>query len=154
MQLTLYTDYALRTLVYLGLHPDRLCTISEIADAYGVSRNHLVKITHHLGKTDYVRTMRGKSGGMQLAIQPGDINIGQVVRITEPHMNILECFDADTNTCPISAACTLKHALYQARTAFMDVLDGYTLADVLGKQGYTRDLLDANFSLIALTGSL
>ncbi len=147
MQLTLYTDYSLRTLVYLGLHPDRLCTISEIANAYGISRNHLVKITHSLGKTNYVHTVRGKSGGMQLAIQPGDINIGQIVRITEPHMNILECFDADTNTCPISAACTLKRALYQARTAFMSVLDGYTLADVLGKGNDIKGLLDSNLSL-------
>jgi len=152
MQLTMYTDYALRTLVYLGLHQDRLCTISEIADAYGISRNHLVKITHHLGKTDYVRTIRGKSGGMRLATQPRDINIGQIIRITEPHMNILECFDAETNTCPISAACALKHALYQARTAFMDVLDGYTLADVLDEQDYARDLLDSNLSLVTLTG--
>jgi len=153
MQLTLYTDYALRTLVYLGLHPDKLCTISEIADAYDISRNHLVKITHHLGKTDYVQTLRGKSGGMKLAMPPGDINIGQIIRITEPHMNILECFDADANTCPIITTCALKHALYQARKAFMDVLDGYTLADVLGNQNQVRNLLDSKPPLITLVGA-
>jgi len=89
---------------------------------------------------------------MQLAMQPRDINIGQIVRITEPHMNILECFDADTNTYPITAACALKHALYQARKAFMDVLDGYTLADALGNQNRVRDLLDSNPPLKMVAG--
>lgn len=134
MQLTLYTDYSLRVLLYLGMNPERQVTINELAEAYGISRNHLVKVVHHLGQTGYVHTMRGKSGGIRLGKPADEIVIGQVVRKTEPHMNLLECFEEETNTCPITAACALKHALYQARKAFIDVLDSYTLADVLGNR--------------------
>lgn len=141
MQLTLYTDYSLRVLVYLGLRPGEQATINELAEAYGISRNHLVKVVHHLGQTGYVHTMRGKSGGMRLGKPVDEIIIGEVVRQTEPHMNLLECFEEETNTCPITAACALKHALYQARKAFIDVLDCYTLADVLGNRVSLEDLL-------------
>jgi len=132
MQLTIYTDYSLRVLLYLGLHPEKRVTISEIADAYSISRNHLVKVVHNLSLEGWIHTIRGKSGGMLLAMPPERINIGAVVRKTEPHMNLLECFDREINTCPIIASCALKRALYQARKAFMDTLDGFTLADVLG----------------------
>ena len=134
MQLTLYTDYSLRVLIYLGARPDRLTTIDEIAESYGISRNHLVKIIHKLGQTGYIHTIRGRSGGSRLAKAPEEIVIGQLVRRTEPHMNLLECFDMEHNTCPITAACALKGALYQAKKAFMDVLDSYTLADLLGNK--------------------
>ncbi|MBF0281318.1 MAG: Rrf2 family transcriptional regulator [Zetaproteobacteria bacterium] len=133
MQLTLYTDYTLRVLLYLALHPEKRCTITEISTAYGISRNHLVKVVHKLGQGEWISTTRGKNGGMQLARPPKEINIGQLVRETEPHMNILECFDKETNTCPIIAPCSLKHVLFQARKAFMDVLDRHTLADALNQ---------------------
>jgi Rrf2 family nitric oxide-sensitive transcriptional repressor len=141
MQLTLYTDYSLRVLVYLGMRPEHQATISEISEAYGISRNHLVKVVHNLGQTGYVHTTRGKSGGIRLGMPVHEIVIGQVVRKTEPHMDLLECFDQENNTCPISAACALKRALYQARRAFMEVLDSYTLSDVLDNRQQLAKIL-------------
>jgi len=144
MQLTQYTDYSLRVLLFLGLHPDRRCTITEISNAYEINRNHLVKVVHNLASSGWITTIRGKSGGMVLSFAPEQINIGAVVRHTEPHMNLLECFDPEENTCVISPACALKHALYKARKAFMDVLDGYSLDDVLHNQDDLRELLETN----------
>ena len=133
MQLTLYTDYSLRVLIYLASHGDRRVTITEMADAYQISRNHLVKVVHNLASHDFIHTTRGKGGGMRLARRPEEVNIGAVIRQTEPHMNLLECFDKQNNRCSISPACSLKRILYQARKAFYDVVDGYTLADVVGQ---------------------
>jgi len=135
MQLTLYTDYSLRVLLYLAEHPDRRVTISEMTDFYQVSRNHLVKVVHNLGQLGLIQTIRGKSGGMILAHEPQSINIGDVVRSIEPHMNLLECFDKQTNTCPIISKCGLIGILYEARKGFMDVLNNYTLADLSSRQG-------------------
>lgn len=132
MQLTVYTDYSLRVLIYLGIHRHRLATISEIAAAYGgISRNHLVKVVHNLSIHGFIRTSRGKGGGLMLAFEPDAINIGDVVRHTEVNYNLVECFDTTRNRCPITPACRLKGALHEALSAFMKVLDGYTLADVL-----------------------
>jgi len=131
MQLTLYTDYSLRALLYLGRDPDRLATIAEISDHYGVSRNHMVKVVHNLSTNGYLQSVRGKSGGVRLARAPEAINIGDVVRLTEPHMNIQECFNRDTNTCPLIDQCKLMGVLYQARQGFMQVLHNTTLADLL-----------------------
>jgi len=142
MQLTQYTDYSLRVLLFLGLHPDRRCTITEISDAFDINRNHLVKVVHNLSSSGWIRTIRGKSGGMVLAFPPEQINIGAVIRHTEPHFNLLECFDYEENTCVISPACALRHALYKARKAFLDVLDSYTMADVLRKPDDIIQLLE------------
>lgn len=143
MELTKYTDYSLRTLIYLGLNTDHLVTVDEISEAYGISRHHVAKTVHYLGQIRMILTTRGRAGGMRLAIAPKEINIGQIVRQTEPHMNLLECFDAEINSCPLIAACVLKNALYQARKAFMDVLDAYTLADMLGNQNHVKNLLNS-----------
>jgi Rrf2 family nitric oxide-sensitive transcriptional repressor len=131
MQLTLYTDYSLRVLLYLAMHRDRLVTISEVTEAYDVSRNHMVKVVHNLGQLGLIQTIRGKSGGMRLARDPEEIIVGEVVQQTEPHINLLECFDKETNTCPLINACKLKHLLFQARRGFFDVLNQKTLADML-----------------------
>jgi len=131
MQLTSYTDYSLRALLYIGKYPDRLVTVSEITDHYSVSRNHMVKVVHNLGTHGFIQTVRGKSGGMRLAKNPEEINIADVVSLTEPHMNIQECFSRETNTCPMIDSCKLKGALYKARRAFMQVLEEQTLADML-----------------------
>ncbi len=131
MQLTLYTDYSLRVLVYLGVKREELSTITEIADHYGISRNHLVKVVHNLANHGFIKTTRGKGGGMRLAGSPEQINIGNVVRHTEVNFNIVECFDNSSDGCPITPICALKGALHQATRSFMAVLDGYTLADVL-----------------------
>lgn len=131
MQLTSYTDYSLRALLYLGTHQDRLVTISEISEYHGISRNHMVKVVHNLGKNGFVQTVRGKSGGVRLALKPEEIILADVVRLTEPHMNIQECFSKETNTCPLMGNCRLTGVLYRARQGFMKVLEDNTLADML-----------------------
>ncbi len=141
MQLTLYTDYSLRVLIYLGLYPERLVTINEIAESYNISRNHLVKVVHHLGQVGFIQTVRGKGGGMRLAHPPEEINIGAVVRSTESNFDLVECFDMEKNTCPIEPACAIKGILAQANARFMDVLDSYSLAPVLGAAPRLKVLL-------------
>jgi Rrf2 family nitric oxide-sensitive transcriptional repressor len=131
MQLTSYTDYALRVLIYLALHDDRLVTIAEMASAYGISKNHLMKIVHQLGQHGFIETVRGRGGGLRLRQSPAQLALGQVVRQMEPHFNLVECFDPTTNRCPITPVCGLTHVLVEARDAFMTVLDRYTLADLI-----------------------
>lgn len=140
MQLTVHADYALRVLLYLGLVPEGATSV-EIAKAFGISRNHLIKVIQRLRELGYVQTTRGRSGGLTLAKQPEEINVGMVVRQTEPTLDLLECFDPETNTCPIIGVCALRTALYEARAAFMNVLDGYYLSDVLGDREATLALL-------------
>jgi len=129
MQLTLFSDYALRIALYLGAHPDRRCSVDEISRAYGISRAHLVKVVQRLTELGLVGSTRGRGGGLHLARAPEDINLGALVRATEPHFDIVECFDDATNTCPISPACGLKGTLVRAQRAFLAVLDAQTLAD-------------------------
>lgn len=143
MQLTLYTDYSLRVLVYLGLKGEELSTISEIARHYGISRNHLVKVVHNLANHGFIQTSRGKGGGMRLGRRPEEVNIGAVVRHTEGNFNLVECFDAKSSGCPITPICKLKGALSRAVKSFLSVLDGYSLADVLENDKELSDMLYA-----------
>jgi len=131
MRLTSYTDYALRTLIFLGLNRDRLVTIQDIADLHGISKNHLMKVVHQLGVTGMVDTVRGRHGGLRLKREPGDINIGEVVRNTETDFHMAECFDPNNVGCAYSSSCTLKGVLGAATAAYLKVLDGVTLADML-----------------------
>ncbi len=132
MRLTVYTDYSLRVLLYLGVRgQDHLATIQEIADTYQISKNHLMKVTYDLGKNGFIETIRGRGGGIRLAVAPEEVNIGQVVRKTEEDFHIVECFDPESNLCKISPECRLKYALNEALQAYFKVLDSYTLADVL-----------------------
>lgn len=131
MQLTQFTDYALRTLLYLAVHRDRLVPVAEISAAYGISNHHLVKVAHQLARLGYVESARGRGGGLRLARDPADVSVGEVVRATEPHFHVVECFDRTHNTCPIVPACGLVRALTQARERFLEVLDGQRLADLL-----------------------
>lgn len=133
MQLTLHTDYGLRVLLYLAAQ-GRTATIAEIAERYGISRNHLVKVAHELGLKGYIHTERGRGGGLVLARHASEIRVGDVVRDMEPNFHIVECFNTEANRCVITAQCQLKHALAEAQRAFMDTLDGYTLADVCKNQ--------------------
>ena len=130
MRLTNFSDYSIRVLLYLTIHNEKLVQIQEIADAYSISKNHLMKIIYQLGKQGYIETIRGRNGGIRLAKQPDEINLGALIRDTEEDFNVVECFSKDHNTCPIASICTLKGVLNQALAAFFHVLDGYTLQDV------------------------
>lgn len=129
MQLTLFSDYSLRILLYLTMHPGRRVPLPEISAAYGISQNHLVKVVQLLIEQGWVESVRGRGGGLSLAREPAEINVATVVRLTEPHMNLVECFDPEINTCPIDPACGLKNVLKRAREAFMQELEKYTLAE-------------------------
>jgi Rrf2 family nitric oxide-sensitive transcriptional repressor len=133
MQLTRYTDYSLRVLAYLCMKDDCAVTISEIADYYSISRNHLVKVVHHLASIGFINTTRGKGGGIRLAHKPESIRIGDVVRQTEPNFDIVECFNHENKPCIIEPLCALKMSLYEATKSFLAVLDKYTLADAIKK---------------------
>ncbi len=130
MRLTNMSDYAIRLLMHLGTHPDRLCTIAEVARAYGISEPHLMKITHRLAQRGWIHTVRGKNGGMQLAHDPSDIPLGEVIRDTENDLALVECMGAH-NTCVLSGHCGLTPIVAGALQAFMDHLNRHTLADVL-----------------------
>lgn len=133
MRLTDYTDYTLRTLMYLGYNRDRLVTIQDIADLHGISKNHLMKVVHQLGLSGMVETVRGRNGGLKLNKEPADINIGAVVRNTESDFYMAECFDRENNSCVYSPSCALKGVLSSATAAYLTVLDGVTLDDLLRK---------------------
>ena len=140
MQLTLHTDYALRVLIYLTQKRDDLATISEIADFYKISRNHLVKVVHHLSISEYIQTTRGKHGGIKLAREPDQISIGDVVREMEPNFNLVECFNEAPPGCMVSSVCALKSVLKQASIEFLGVLDGFTLAEAIEQSEKTAQL--------------
>ena len=131
MTLTKFSDYSLRLLIYLGLHEDRLVSVGEISRAYRVSPHVMVKVVQLLTAQDLVASVRGRNGGLRLNKPPAEINVGRLIRRTEPGWDLVECFDATTNTCPIDGACALKGALQHAQRAFLGVLDEHTLADFL-----------------------
>ena len=129
MRLTLYSDYSLRVLLYLSRKEGETATITELAEYYKISRNHLVKVVHNLGLLGFISTSRGKHGGIRLARPASDITVGEVVRQTEPDFDLLECFNPETDHCVITQSCHLKSVLFEARSAFLNVLDRQTLAD-------------------------
>ena len=141
MRLTVYTDYALRLLMYLAVKDDGLSTIAEVSESYGISKNHLMKVAHQLGVAGYVGTVRGRGGGLRLAKPIDAINLGDVVRHTEPDMALVPCFAADSASCAIFSGCALRGALSGARDAFLSALDGYTLADLVRSRAPLRRLL-------------
>lgn len=130
MRLTQYTDFSLRVLIYLGLQEDRRCTIREISDAYGISRNHLMKVVQQLAAEGFVDSVRGVGGGLTLSADAGRLNVGGIVRKMEPDLGLVECMRPG-NECVITPACSLAGMLSEARKAFLDVLDRYTLTDIL-----------------------
>jgi Rrf2 family nitric oxide-sensitive transcriptional repressor len=131
MQLTRFTDYSLRVLIHLGTHPDALATVGGIAEAHGISRNHLVRVVHQLGLKGYIETARGKGGGLRLARAPALIGVGDVVRDMESGFEFAECFRADGAGCRLLPACALRPVLAEAGRTFLASLDRYTLADLL-----------------------
>jgi Rrf2 family nitric oxide-sensitive transcriptional repressor len=130
MRLTNFSDYALRLLMYAAAHQDRLVTIEETSEAYGISRTHLMKIANMLTRAGYTTSVRGRTGGLTLAKRPEKIRLGDVVRITEPDFALVECFGPG-NQCIIAARCRVRRVLDEALSAFFDTLDRYTLADLM-----------------------
>ncbi len=131
MHMNTQTDYSLRVLLYLACRDkDQLASIQEIAKAYTISENHLMKLVHRLGKRGYIETIRGHGGGLRLAKAPAEINLGEVIRRTEENFFLVECFNADTDCCIITPVCQLRAVLQEALEAFFQVLDRYTLADL------------------------
>ena len=131
MKLTKFSDYSLRLLIYLGVHPDRLVPVAEVSRAYHVSPHVVVKVVQLLVEQGLVVSVQGRNGGLRLAKPPEEINVGRLIRRTEPGLDLVECFDRARNTCPIEPACGLKGALKRAQRAFFGVLDEHTLADFL-----------------------
>jgi Rrf2 family nitric oxide-sensitive transcriptional repressor len=141
MRLTVYTDYALRVLMYLAVHADPMPTIAEIATTFRISRNHLMKVAYELGQSGYIETVRGRQGGLRLARAPAEIRLGDVVRTTEPDLALVPCFEPMNTPCVLSPDCRLRGALYQAQAAFLEVLDRFTLADLVDNRAALEGLL-------------
>ena len=131
MKLTSFTDYSLRVLIYLATQPDRRATVTEIANIFEISENHLTKVVHFLGKQGWLTTVRGKGGGMSLALEPAQVVVGEVVRQTEGGDMPAECFGTAEGRCRIERICNLRSVLGEAVDAFYAVLDRYTLDDLV-----------------------
>lgn len=132
MRLTTFSDYALRLLMYAAAIDDRLVTIEEVCQVYGISRGHLMKVANLLAREGYLKAVRGRTGGLTLAKRPKDIRIGDVVRATEPDFAMVECF-ATGNQCIVTRCCRLPDVLNEALNAFVHTLDRYTLQDLMLK---------------------
>lgn len=139
MKLTLFADYSMRVLLYLGARPDRLCSIGEVAQAYGISQNHLMKVVNQLARSGDVESVRGRSGGIRLGRPPEEINIGALIRQTEDGFDLVDC-----GGCVVAPACGLTGVLKEALGAFLAVLDRYTLADLLTKRRDLASLFERN----------
>ena len=133
MRLTTFSEYSMRVMMYLGLQHGQLATIAEIAQAYNISENHLTKVVHQLAQRGYVETVRGKGGGLRLARDPNTVNLGAMIRDSEGEPSLLPCVDSQSDCC-IQPACKLMVILREAQTALFNVLDKYTLADLLSEQ--------------------
>ena len=141
MRITNYTTYALRTLMFAALNDNRLCQAQEVADAFGISKSHLVKCVHQLGQWGFLHCVRGRNGGFRLAMPASQIAVGAVVRKTEDTLDLVECFDADTNNCPLINSCVLSQSLQRAMAAFIAELDAISIDDVTRNKRQLFDLL-------------
>jgi len=140
MRLTVFTDYTLRTLIYLALRPETLVTISDVASAYQISTNHLMKVVHQLALSGDVITVRGQRGGLRLARPASEINIGAVVRRAEPDLELMPCFGTQA-ACAIQPSCVAATAMDEALRAFLATLDRYTLEDLIRPRAALAGLL-------------
>lgn len=141
MHLTTHTDYAMRALIFVALHEGSRCTISQLAESFAISRNHLMKVVHQLQRLGYLHTTRGRGGGLRLGMPASEIRIGKLVQQMEPDLALAECLGPD-NQCIITPHCRLKIILADALQTFLDTLDDYTLKDVctFHTEGLRRDL--------------
>ncbi|RFB03893.1 RrF2 family transcriptional regulator [Parvularcula marina] len=143
MRLTAYTNYALRTLVYCALHPDETVRVEDVARAYSISRAHLLKAARQLGQHGFLENIRGRTGGIRLGMTPEDIRVGDVVRITEGDLELVECFNSETNSCPLIGVCRLSALFRRGLDAFLVELDKVTLADLTGNAPVLLDRLES-----------
>lgn len=141
MRLTSFTDYSLRVLMYLAVKPEQLATIPEIAKAYAISENHLMKVVHHLAKSGFVTSVRGKGGGIRLARPAEEIRLGTVIRQTEGTAAIVECLGEESR-CNLVPACKLKKILVDAFSVLYQELDRHTLADLVSEPRRLARLID------------
>lgn len=131
MQLSKFSDYSFRALIYLAKHQDQLCTVDELAKNLNTSEQHMKKVIHNLGKTPYVTSLKGRGGGLKLGVNPKEINLGDVLKVTEDNLNIVECFNKP-ESCPLlSSGCKLKHISSRALDQFIGEFTQYTLEDLL-----------------------
>jgi Rrf2 family nitric oxide-sensitive transcriptional repressor len=151
MRLTDYTDYSLRTLIYVAVHPGESVTIQNIADAFGIPKNHLIKIVQKLGQAGLLHTMRGRTGGIRLGRAAEDINVGEVIRTMETDFGLVECFH-EHNACVITRACGLRNVLHEALQAYFQILDSYTLQDLVAKPQAIGKLLEQGIQLHGIGG--
>jgi Rrf2 family nitric oxide-sensitive transcriptional repressor len=140
MRLTLHTDYSLRVLIHVAVADGRLITINDIAKTFDISKQHLMKVVNNLGQKGYLDTVRGRGGGIRLRRPPHDVNIGQVVRETEETLDVVGCLER-RGYCPIQRVCELRGVLNEATQAFLAILDGYTLADLIKPRRALSSLL-------------
>jgi Rrf2 family nitric oxide-sensitive transcriptional repressor len=143
VQLSLHADYACRVLIYLASRDAARSSIEEIARAFKISENHLVKVVHRLGQLGFITTTRGRKGGLRLGRDPELISMGDVIRRMEPHFEVVECFSSTSNSCPITGICGLQPALFKARDAFLQTLDSVTLASATQNHEALRQSLGA-----------
>ena len=139
MKLTSYTNYAMRSLQLAALKSPDLVRVEDVARIHNLSRPHIMKIVHELGKAGYLETVRGRGGGFRLARPAHEIIVGDVVRITEGPLDIVECFNREKNTCPLIGVCILSRKIQEATAAFMAVLDDLTIADISANKGQLMD---------------
>lgn len=131
MYLSKFSDYSFRILIYLGNHPDKLFTVDELSTILGLSTHHIKKIIYKLAKNGYIASSKGRNGGIKLGMNPNEINLGNLLEITEDNLNIVECFSLDSNTCNITKACKLKPIIREALDSFLVKFNDYTLEDIL-----------------------
>lgn len=141
VHLTQYSTFALRTLQYVALRDPAIVTVDEVSRAHRISKAHLVKVSHELGQRGYIETIRGRNGGMRLARPAEQITVGEVVRWTEAPLELVECFNPETNTCPLEGACHLSRGIQRALRAFLSVLDDMTIADITINRSVLLDRL-------------
>jgi len=130
LNLSKFSDYAFRILIYLAKNQDKICTVEELATNLQISEHHLKKIVHRLGKTEYVISTKGRNGGLKLGMEPKDINLGKILIITEESINVSECFSSAKHTCSTSK-CRLKAILSSSISSFVNEFSKYTLEDIL-----------------------
>ena len=141
MRLTLHTDFAIRTLIYLALKQDRLVTISDISTQYDISKNHMMKVAQELVHHGFVISERGRNGGLRLARLPEDINLRDVIEKMEPDLNLVSCLDPVNNGCKIIGGCGVQRIMFEARDQFLSVLGKYTLADSIPNESKLKALI-------------